>query len=144
MGGEVLGPVKVLCPITDEGQGQENGMGGLWNREMGREEGIIREEIRKGDNNWTVNKENNKKSSLSLLLGISSKVSPFESWESLTSKVSGAFWVFPPTSWSGSWGGLFIFLNAWEAPKEMLKILSDQRNANQNNPESPPYTNQNG
>ena len=50
MGGEALGPVKVLCPITDEGQGQENGMGGLWNREMGREEGIIREEIRKGDN----------------------------------------------------------------------------------------------
>jgi hypothetical protein len=28
--------------------------------------------------------------------------------------------------------------------KEMFKVLSDQRNANQNNPEIPPYSNQNG
>ena len=27
---------------------------------------------------------------------------------------------------------------------EMFKVLSDQRNANQNDPEIPPYTNQNG
>jgi hypothetical protein len=41
-------------------------------------------------------------SSLSLLhLGISSRVPPFESWESLTSQVSGAFWRVPqpPNSW---------------------------------------------
>ena len=58
MGGEALGPVKVLCPSTGEWQGQEDGMGGLGNRELGREEGIIREEIREGDNIWNVNKEN--------------------------------------------------------------------------------------
>jgi hypothetical protein len=34
--------------------------------------------------------------------------------------------------------------NGWEAPKEMFKVLSDQRNSNQNTPEIPPYTNQNG
>jgi hypothetical protein len=38
-------------------------------------------------------------SSLSLLSGISSKVLPFESWESLTSQVSGTFERFPPTSY---------------------------------------------
>jgi hypothetical protein len=37
--------------------------------------------------------------SLSLLLGISSKVPPFESWESLTSQVIGAFWMVSPTSY---------------------------------------------
>jgi hypothetical protein len=30
------------------------------------------------------------------------------------------------------------------APKEMFKVLSDQRNVNQNDPEIPPYINQNG
>ena len=34
-------------------------------------------------------------SSLSLLSGISSKVPPLESWESLTAQVSGAFWEVP-------------------------------------------------
>ena len=29
MGGEVLGPVKVLCPSIGECQGQEAGVGGL-------------------------------------------------------------------------------------------------------------------
>jgi hypothetical protein len=38
-------------------------------------------------------------SSLSLLFGISSKLPPCESWESLTSQVSGAFWRVPPTSY---------------------------------------------
>jgi hypothetical protein len=37
--------------------------------------------------------------SLFLLSGISSKVPPIESWESLTFKVSGAFWRVPPTSY---------------------------------------------
>jgi hypothetical protein len=36
---------------------------------------------------------------LSLLLGISSKVPPFESWESLTSQISSAFWRVIPTSY---------------------------------------------
>ena len=31
-----------------------------------------------------------------------------------------------------------------ESPKEMFKVFSDQRNANQKDPEIPPYTNQNG
>jgi hypothetical protein len=34
--------------------------------------------------------------------------------------------------------------NGWEAPKEMFKVLSDQGNANQNNPEIPPHISQNG
>ena len=34
--------------------------------------------------------------------------------------------------------------NGCEAPKEMFKVLSDQRNANRNDPKIPPYTNQNG
>jgi hypothetical protein len=36
--GEALGPVKVLCPIIGECQGQEAGMGGLGSR--GRRERI--------------------------------------------------------------------------------------------------------
>jgi hypothetical protein len=38
-------------------------------------------------------------SSLSLLLGISSKVPPCESWESFTSQISGAFWGEALTSY---------------------------------------------
>ena len=38
-------------------------------------------------------------SSLSLLSDIASKITPFESWESLISQVSGAFWKVPPTSY---------------------------------------------
>jgi hypothetical protein len=37
--------------------------------------------------------------SLSLLSDISSKVPHFDSWESLTSQVLGAFWTVPPTSY---------------------------------------------
>jgi hypothetical protein len=36
---------------------------------------------------------------LSLLSGISSKVPPFESWESLISQVSGTYWSVPRTSY---------------------------------------------
>jgi hypothetical protein len=35
-------------------------------------------------------------------------------------------------------------LNGQEAPKEMFNILSHQENANQNDPEIPPHTSQNG
>jgi hypothetical protein len=35
MGGEALGPVKVLCPNIGEFQGQEAGMGGLVSRRRG-------------------------------------------------------------------------------------------------------------
>ena len=38
MGGEVLGPVKALCPSVGECQGQEAAVGGLVSR--GRGEGI--------------------------------------------------------------------------------------------------------
>jgi hypothetical protein len=34
--------------------------------------------------------------------------------------------------------------NGWEETKEMFNILSHQGNANQNNPEIPPHTSQNG
>jgi hypothetical protein len=33
MGGEALGPVKVLCPSVGEFQGQEAGVGGLVSRQ---------------------------------------------------------------------------------------------------------------
>jgi hypothetical protein len=36
MGGEALGPVKVLCPSIGECQGQEVGVGGLGNRKRGK------------------------------------------------------------------------------------------------------------
>jgi hypothetical protein len=35
MGGEALGPVKVLCPSVGECQGQEAGVGGLGSRGRG-------------------------------------------------------------------------------------------------------------
>jgi hypothetical protein len=35
MGGEALGPVKVLCPSIGEYQGQEGGVGELGNRGRG-------------------------------------------------------------------------------------------------------------
>jgi hypothetical protein len=34
--------------------------------------------------------------------------------------------------------------NGWEAPEKMFSILNHQGNANQNNPEIPPHTSQNG
>jgi hypothetical protein len=34
--------------------------------------------------------------------------------------------------------------NGWEALEKMFNILNHQRNANQNNPEIPPHTSQNG
>jgi hypothetical protein len=36
MGGEALGPVKILCPSIGECQGQEAGVGGLGSRGRGR------------------------------------------------------------------------------------------------------------
>jgi hypothetical protein len=44
MGGEALGPVKVLCPSEGECQGQEAGVGGLVNK--GRR--FLEEKPRKG------------------------------------------------------------------------------------------------
>ena len=39
-----------------------------------------------------------------------------------------------------TWG----ILKGWETPEKMFNILSHQRNANQNNPEIPSHTSQNG
>jgi hypothetical protein len=50
MGGEVLDPVKVLCPSIGECQGQEAEVGGLVSRGRAKGEVIFREEIRKRDN----------------------------------------------------------------------------------------------
>jgi hypothetical protein len=58
MGGEALGPVKVLCPSIGEWQGQEAGVGGLGSRGREKGMGIFRGETRKGDNISNVNKEN--------------------------------------------------------------------------------------
>ena len=41
MGGEVLGPVKVLCPSVGECQGQGVGVGGLGSRGRGKEIGDL-------------------------------------------------------------------------------------------------------
>jgi hypothetical protein len=43
---ENLGPVKVLCPSTEECQGQELGVGGLVSR--GRAEGFLKGKLGKG------------------------------------------------------------------------------------------------
>jgi hypothetical protein len=56
MGGEALGPVKVLCPSIGEYLGQEVGVCGVGSRGRGGW-GIFRGETRKGDNIRNVNKE---------------------------------------------------------------------------------------
>ena len=50
MGGDALGPVKVLCPSIGECQGQEEGVGGLGIRGRGERIGDFGGETRKGDN----------------------------------------------------------------------------------------------
>jgi hypothetical protein len=47
MGGDALGPVKVLCYIIGEGQGQEAGVCGLGSRGRGERIGIFRGETMK-------------------------------------------------------------------------------------------------
>jgi hypothetical protein len=59
MGGEALGPVKVLCPSIGEFQVQEAGMGGLVSKGRGcREEDFIRKTSKEFIYIWNVNKEN--------------------------------------------------------------------------------------
>jgi hypothetical protein len=48
MGGEALGPVKVLCPSIGECQGQEVGVGGLASRGRGRGRGFSARKPGKG------------------------------------------------------------------------------------------------
>ena len=49
MGGEALGPVKVLCPSVGECQGQELGVGGLGNRgRRGGDRGFLEGKLGKG------------------------------------------------------------------------------------------------
>jgi hypothetical protein len=50
MGGEALGPVKVLCSSIGDCQDQEAGVGGLMSRGRGEGMGVFGGEIRKGDN----------------------------------------------------------------------------------------------
>jgi hypothetical protein len=57
MGGEALGPVKVLCPSTGEYQGR-NGSGWAGEQGDGERIGGFAGETRKGDNILNVNKEN--------------------------------------------------------------------------------------
>jgi hypothetical protein len=48
MGGEALGPVKVLCPSIGDCQGQEAGVGGLVSRGRGRDMGDFEGKLGKG------------------------------------------------------------------------------------------------
>ena len=48
MGGEALGPVKVLCPIIGECQDQEWEWEGWWTREGGRDRGVLEGKLGKG------------------------------------------------------------------------------------------------
>ena len=48
MGGEALGPVKVLCPSVGECQGQEAGVDGLGSRGRGKRIGDFRRGLGKG------------------------------------------------------------------------------------------------
>jgi hypothetical protein len=50
MGGEALGPVKVLCPSIGECQGQEVGVGGLVSRGRREDIGDCHRGNRKGNN----------------------------------------------------------------------------------------------
>lgn len=66
-------------------------------------------------------------SSLSQLMGSSSKVPPFDSWESLTSHVSGAFWRIPLPQPPISWSCLFpLFLLALRALVLFSHPIPDQ------------------
>jgi hypothetical protein len=57
-------------------------------------------------------------------LSISSKVPPFESWDSLTSRVSGAFWRGPPTSYLLRLSASIFFLNLFTFFLEMTKAFT--------------------
>jgi hypothetical protein len=48
VGGEALGPVKVLCPSIGNCQCQEAGVGGLVNRGMGEGMGVLEGKLGKG------------------------------------------------------------------------------------------------
>jgi hypothetical protein len=48
MGGEALGPAKVLCPSIGECKGQEAGVGGLVSRGKGEGQGIFSGKTGKG------------------------------------------------------------------------------------------------
>jgi hypothetical protein len=50
MGGEALGPMKILYPSIGKCQAQEAGVGGLWSRAGGGGIGDFGEETRKGNN----------------------------------------------------------------------------------------------
>jgi hypothetical protein len=48
IGGEALGPVKVLCPSVGECLGQEVGVGGLGSRRRGNDQGFSEGKLGKG------------------------------------------------------------------------------------------------
>jgi hypothetical protein len=50
MGGEALGPVKIICPSIGECQGQEVGVGELVSRGRGEGMRVFGGKTRKGDN----------------------------------------------------------------------------------------------
>ena len=68
---------------------------------------------------------------LSLLLSISSKVPPYELWESLISQVSCAHWEFPqpPISWGCLFTsqGLTLLLRLWSAHKKGFIMTALQK-----------------
>jgi hypothetical protein len=72
-------------------------------------------------------------SSLSLLSGISSEIPPFESWESLTSQVSGAFWGGLPTS-------SFLRLPVYTCPQGFSPFPSPNTRSGSSLPPTPSTT----
>jgi hypothetical protein len=48
MGGETLGPVKVLCPSIGDCHGQVVGVGGLVSRGRGGDRGFLKGKLGKG------------------------------------------------------------------------------------------------
>jgi hypothetical protein len=48
MGGEALGPVKVLCPRIGDCQGQETGVGGLVSRGGRKDRRLLEVKLGKG------------------------------------------------------------------------------------------------
>ena len=48
MGGETIGPMKVLCPSIGECLGQEAGVGGLGMGERGVHRGFLKRKLGKG------------------------------------------------------------------------------------------------
>jgi hypothetical protein len=67
-----------------------------------------------------------------------------ESKVALVMKICKSELSFKTWFWAGEMAESVKRVHYREAPEKMFNILNHQGNANQNNPEIPPHTNQNG